>query len=66
MTVTFVRHAESQGNASGFIDTSTPGPHLTNDAVNQNDGATGEQQALGRVHGGGGLRQGARRAVGSN
>lgn len=46
MTVTFVRHAESQGNASGFIDTSTPGPHLTNDAVNQNDGATGEQQAL--------------------
>ena len=31
MTVTFIRHAESQGNASGYIDTSTPGPHLTND-----------------------------------
>ncbi|MEV0672738.1 histidine phosphatase family protein [Mycobacterium sp. NPDC050441] len=46
MTVTFIRHAESQGNASGYIDTSTPGPHLTNDQVNQNGGATGEQQAL--------------------
>ncbi|OMC30975.1 hypothetical protein A5740_15975 [Mycobacterium sp. GA-1841] len=45
MTVTFVRHAESQGNASGYIDTSTPGPHLTNDQVNQNEGPTGEQQA---------------------
>lgn len=45
MTVTFIRHAESQGNASGYIDTSTPGPHLTNDEVNQNGGATGEQQA---------------------
>ncbi|WP_162464676.1 MULTISPECIES: histidine phosphatase family protein [unclassified Mycolicibacterium] len=45
MTVTFIRHAESQGNASGYIDTSTPGPHLTNDQVNQNGGATGEQQA---------------------
>ncbi|MGV0816198.1 histidine phosphatase family protein [Mycolicibacterium boenickei] len=46
MTVTFIRHAESQGNASGYIDTSTPGPHLTNDQVNQNGGATGEEQAL--------------------
>lgn len=46
MTVTFVRHAESQGNASGFIDTGTPGPHLTNSEVNQNGGPTGEQQAL--------------------
>lgn len=45
MTVTFIRHAESQGNASGYIDTSTPGPHLTNDQVNQNGGATGQQQA---------------------
>lgn len=45
MTVTFIRHAESQGNASGYIDTSTPGPHLTNDQVNQNGGPTGEQQA---------------------
>lgn len=45
MTVTFIRHAESQANASGYIDTSTPGPHLTNDQVNQNDGATGEEQA---------------------
>ncbi|MGV0744372.1 histidine phosphatase family protein [Mycolicibacterium sp. XJ870] len=29
MTVTFVRHGESQGNASGNIDTSVPGPGLT-------------------------------------
>jgi broad specificity phosphatase PhoE len=29
MTVTFVRHGESEGNASGFIDTSVPGPNLT-------------------------------------
>lgn len=36
MTVTFIRHGESEGNTSGLIDTSTPGPSLT---------ATGEQQA---------------------
>jgi broad specificity phosphatase PhoE len=29
ITLTFVRHAQSGGNASGFIDTSTPGPDLT-------------------------------------
>ncbi len=29
MRVTFVRHAESEGNASGLIDTKTPGPVLT-------------------------------------
>src|ERR1700733_6383917 len=29
ITVTLVRHAQSAGNASGFIDTSTPGPELT-------------------------------------
>lgn len=29
MTVTFIRHGESEGNASGLIDTSTPGPSLT-------------------------------------
>ncbi|WNG85941.1 histidine phosphatase family protein [Mycobacterium sp. ITM-2016-00317] len=36
MCVTFIRHAESAGNASGLIDTSTPGPALTR---------AGEQQA---------------------
>lgn len=36
MRVTFVRHGESAGNASGLIDTSTPGPVLT---------PKGEQQA---------------------
>jgi broad specificity phosphatase PhoE len=29
ITLTFVRHAQSAGNASGVIDTSTPGPELT-------------------------------------
>lgn len=29
MRVTFVRHGQSAGNASGNIDTSTPGPVLT-------------------------------------
>ena len=27
ITITFVRHAESEGNASGLIDTSVPGPY---------------------------------------
>lgn len=29
ITLTFIRHAQSAGNASGLIDTSTPGPSLT-------------------------------------
>jgi broad specificity phosphatase PhoE len=29
ITLTLVRHAQSVGNASGLIDTSTPGPELT-------------------------------------
>ncbi|MBX8686358.1 histidine phosphatase family protein [Mycobacterium sp. 20091114027_K0903767] len=29
MRVTFIRHAQSEGNASGLIDTKTPGPVLT-------------------------------------
>ncbi|MBP2455380.1 broad specificity phosphatase PhoE [Mycolicibacterium lutetiense] len=29
ITLTFVRHAQSAGNASGLIDSSTPGPSLT-------------------------------------
>lgn len=29
ITLTLVRHAQSAGNVSGFIDTSTPGPELT-------------------------------------
>jgi broad specificity phosphatase PhoE len=36
ITITFVRHAQSQGNASGLIDTTVPGPPLT---------PLGEQQA---------------------
>ncbi|KUI25314.1 histidine phosphatase family protein [Mycobacterium sp. GA-2829] len=29
ITLTFIRHAQSAGNASGLIDTSTPGPSIT-------------------------------------
>jgi len=36
ITLTFVRHAESQSNADGVIDTAVPGPSLT---------SAGEQQA---------------------
>jgi hypothetical protein len=36
ITITFVRHGESEGNTSGLIDTTVPGPPLT---------ALGEQQA---------------------
>jgi len=36
ITLTFIRHGESEANANGIIDTSVPGPSLT---------ATGEQQA---------------------
>jgi broad specificity phosphatase PhoE len=36
ITLTFVRHAQSEGNVSGLIDTAVPGPDIT---------AKGEQQA---------------------
>jgi broad specificity phosphatase PhoE len=36
IVITFVRHGESEGNTSGFIDTTVPGPNLT---------PLGEQQA---------------------
>lgn len=41
ITLTFVRHAQSAGNASGLIDTSTPGPALTD---------LGRQQAVSSAH----------------
>jgi len=37
ITLTFIRHAESEANAAGVIDTSVPGPSLT---------PTGRQQAV--------------------
>ena len=35
ITLTFVRHAQSAGNASGLIDTSVPGPEITALGVGQ-------------------------------
>jgi broad specificity phosphatase PhoE len=35
ITLTFIRHGQSAGNTSGFIDTSTPGPGLTDLGWNQ-------------------------------
>lgn len=35
ITLTLVRHAQSAGNASGLIDTSTPGPMLTDLGLRQ-------------------------------
>ncbi|OBF14217.1 histidine phosphatase family protein [Mycobacterium sp. ACS4331] len=35
ITLTFVRHAQSQGNASGLIDTSVPGPGLSEEGRRQ-------------------------------
>lgn len=42
MRVTLVRHAESAGNASGNIDTSTPGPSLTDKGREQAQAVTNE------------------------
>lgn len=35
VTITFVRHAESAGNASGIIDTTVPGPSITPEGERQ-------------------------------
>jgi broad specificity phosphatase PhoE len=35
ITLTFVRHAESQANAEGIIDTNIPGPNLTEEGQTQ-------------------------------
>jgi len=45
MTLTFVRHGESEANAAGVIDTSVPGPHLTDLGRQQAEGATGKSAA---------------------
>ena len=42
MTVTFVRHAESQANADGIIDTTVPGPGLTDLGWSQADAVADE------------------------
>lgn len=41
MRVTFVRHGQSAGNASGLIDTSTPGPVLTPTGQTQSEAVVG-------------------------
>lgn len=41
MRVTFVRHGQSAGNASGLIDTSTPGPGLTPTGQAQSEAVVG-------------------------
>ena len=40
ITLTLVRHAQSAGNASGLIDSSTPGPELTDLGRRQADAIT--------------------------
>ncbi len=45
LTVTFIRHGESQGNASGFIDTKVPGPPLTGTPADPAGPATGWSQS---------------------
>lgn len=47
MTVTFVRHGESEGNASGKIDTSVPGPGLTDLGETQAAGVPGKLTGYG-------------------
>lgn len=42
MRVTFVRHGQSAGNASGLIDTSTPGPVLTPTGQAQSEAVVGK------------------------
>lgn len=41
MFLTFIRHGESAGNASGLIDTSTPGPELTDKGWAQAEAVAG-------------------------
>src|SRR5262245_15492989 len=45
MTVTFVRHGESEGNASGLIDTKVPGPPLTGTSADAAGPDTGWSQS---------------------
>jgi broad specificity phosphatase PhoE len=45
ITLTFVRHAQSEGNASGLIDTTVPGPSITPEGEEQ------AQQITNELHG---------------
>ncbi|MGW0161562.1 histidine phosphatase family protein [Mycobacterium sp. NPDC003323] len=49
ITVTLVRHAQSAGNASGLIDTSTPGPAVTELGQRQAEAVTALLRGKGTV-----------------
>lgn len=50
ITLTLVRHAQSAGNASGLIDSSTPGPVLTELGVRQADSVAEELRGKGQTY----------------
>ena len=47
ITLTFVRHAESEANAAGVIDTAIPGPPLSDKGYQQADAAANKLKADG-------------------
>lgn len=51
MTVTFVRHGESEGNASGYIDTKVPGPPLTEQGWDEANAVAGALNESGTYDG---------------
>lgn len=50
ITLTLVRHAQSAGNASGLIDTSTPGPVLTELGVHEAESVAGALRGKGQTY----------------
>lgn len=50
ITLTLVRHAQSAGNASGLIDSSTPGPVLTELGLRQAESVTQILRGKGRIY----------------
>ncbi len=52
ITLTLVRHAQSAGNASGLIDSSTPGPVLTDLGRREAEAITVELRGKGTVYDG--------------
>lgn len=50
ITLTLVRHAQSAGNASGLIDTATPGPVLTEVGLRQAEAVTETLRGKGQIY----------------